>query len=278
MNSPCDICIEEQCKGKKECDCENCELKNTCNKKLNFTIRITDICTQECSHCCFSCSPNSKKVMSVENSIILSKFLNDLNVNSINIMGGEFFKNPDWEEIFNNLILDTNIPTIRLVSNGDWAKDKDFVKKFLPFKDRFYVAISNDMYHTNAHVYNAIDYLKENNIFYSEDNGYSEEAIVPVGRATYDCSSIYGLFGTYCRNPKYLYSHLIDEDLNVFKCPFGLWEYYTIEDNFVKEDFRKEFKKISRTFYKTFIPSCTACYRAYQKNRKEHNNIHYGQL
>ena len=59
MNKPCEICLEEICKGSKSCNCLKCKLANDCYRFLHVTIRITNKCTQCCDHCCFSSSPSS---------------------------------------------------------------------------------------------------------------------------------------------------------------------------------------------------------------------------
>jgi hypothetical protein len=53
MSERCDICIEEQCGGKKDlhkCSCSDCVNINECNKLLSPTVRITTLCTQFVNH------------------------------------------------------------------------------------------------------------------------------------------------------------------------------------------------------------------------------------
>lgn len=115
----CDICIEEKCDGKKNCNCSECAHLKECPKKLHPTIRITNRCTQKCEHCGFSSSPTSSRMMTKEQSLLVSQFLKTNEIDYINVMGGEFFCNPEWEEVLENLISPVNI--MRLVTNGDWA-------------------------------------------------------------------------------------------------------------------------------------------------------------
>lgn len=89
--NPCDICIDEPCKGEKNCDCDNCEKKEECPRKLSATIRITMQCTQSCGHCCFECSPETKTHMSTEQAEKVSRFLRNNHFHYANVMGGEFF-------------------------------------------------------------------------------------------------------------------------------------------------------------------------------------------
>ena len=94
----CDICLEPDC-TKKTCHCDTCRNFEQCPKFLHPTIRITTKCTQQCTHCCFSCSPSSEKMMTVETAEVIAKFLNANGILSLNVMGGEFFCNPDWHQL-----------------------------------------------------------------------------------------------------------------------------------------------------------------------------------
>ena len=67
-------------------------------------------CTQSCSHCCFSCSPNNNIFMSTETASKIKMFLINNNINKrINIMGGEFFCHPNWKEIIDIRVHDIDI-------------------------------------------------------------------------------------------------------------------------------------------------------------------------
>ena len=91
MRKPCDICLEEKCDGKHDCHCDTCSLKDKCYRKLHATIRITNKCTQECSHCCFASSPKSNIMMSIEKAKEIAKFfivnsLHQLNLQDLLLM------------------------------------------------------------------------------------------------------------------------------------------------------------------------------------------------
>ena len=152
----CDICIEPDC-TKAMCHCDTCSSFKQCPKFLHPTIRITTKCTQQCAHCCFSCSPTSEKMMTVETAEIIAKFLKANGILSLNVMGGEFFCNPDWYPIIGHLLSTGSV--LRLVSNADWYDD-DVVKDKLAklsaeSKGRLYLSLSCDRWHTNAGVKSA---------------------------------------------------------------------------------------------------------------------------
>ena len=92
MINRCNICIEEQCKGAKNCNCETCSKISECTKYLKPTLRITRKCTQHCSMCCFSCSPKESEMMTVETAKQVAEFYENNNISYTQIMGGEFFK------------------------------------------------------------------------------------------------------------------------------------------------------------------------------------------
>ena len=269
----CDICLDEKCKGtnnEHKCNCKKCVHNKDCYKFLHPTIRLTTKCTQECNHCCFSCSPNSNKIMSLETAKTLTNFLKNNEIISLNVMGGEFYCNPHWYEILDMFL---NIGChIRLVSNGDWGND-DKIKKLLSqlnnnYPNNFHISLSYDSYHTNQFTDNAIDFLNNNNFKYNvgETSNVGEDGLIPIGRS--ECSfGFYGLYGCYCDNPERQYSFLIDEIGKIYKCSFGVWSYATIQD-YENGNFTKCFKEFNKKFYSCFITSCSSCIRiARQKDR-----------
>lgn len=263
MFKPCEICLEETCEGRHDCDCDNCKVQSQCYRYLFPTIRITTKCTQTCKHCCFECSPDSKEFMSTNSAIDIKRFILSNNINCINLMGGEFVCHPQWKQILNILMPD--IEYVRIVTNGDWDES---VPKFLQeYSEHVVVAISEDQWHNNKNVSKAIKLCKEYKIPYSSGKGQMDSAgIVPVGRGEFS-SSIYSSLMCYCQNPAKMYSFLIDETGNIYKCGFGVWKYDNI-NGYVDGGFNKRFKTFNKKFYSNFISSCMRCHMAYQLNGK----------
>lgn len=262
----CDICLDEKCKGLEseyKCNCKKCIHNKECYKFLHPTIRLTTKCTQSCSHCCFSCSPTSDKMMSLEVAKSITNFLKNNEIISLNIMGGEFYCNSNWYNIL-KMFLEIGCH-IRLVSNGDWGNNDKVKEGLLNIKEKyfenFHISLSYDSYHTNQFTDNAISFLKENNFNYNvgETSDARDDGLIPIGRS--ECTfGFYGTFGCYCHNPKYQYSFLIDEIGNIYKCSFGVWQYATIQE-YENGNFAKRFKEFNKKFYSIFIPSCTSCIR-----------------
>jgi MoaA/NifB/PqqE/SkfB family radical SAM enzyme len=112
----------------------------------------------------------------------IKQFLSSNNITIATIMGGEFFCNPKWEQIFEALI--PGLRYVRLVSNGDWAEDTS-IPKFLKKFDNLKVSISKDQWHNNKKVGKAVQLCKKYNLNHNiaSVNEVSEESIVPVGRS-----------------------------------------------------------------------------------------------
>ncbi len=261
MANRCEICLEETCRGsRQECNCSVCNKVKDCYRFLHATIRITNKCTQSCAHCAFQSSPASTVMMDLQMAEKVAVFLKSNNVGSINVMGGEFFCNPDWFEILNKFA-DAGC-YIRLVTNADWYKSEEVRSKLcLLNNNKFRVAISNDMFHTNAGVAGAEAFLKENGFEYTVEGAGADymNSIVPVGRAEGEVN-LYGMFACYCHNPSHMYSFLIDEQGKIYKCSFGVLSYANIGD-YLAGGFAGVFKEFNKKFYDKFIPSCAACIR-----------------
>lgn len=202
-------------------------------------------------------------MMTVETAEVIAKFLNANGILSLNVMGGEFFCNPDWHPIIAHFLSTGSV--LRLVSNADWYND-DTVKDKLAMlneenKGRLFLSLSYDRWHTNTGVEVAVKYLKSHNIPYTvEDKEQASEAgIVPIGRGESSCG-IYSMLACYCHNPQNQYSFMIDEDGVIYKCPFGVLEYANVID-YVDGGFNAKFKDFNSKFYSIFIPSCTSCIR-----------------
>lgn len=278
MSKPCDICLEETCEGRHDCHCDTCSLKDKCYRHLHPTIRITNRCTQQCAHCCFTSHPGSKIMMSVEQSKKTAQFLKSNNIETVNLMGGEFFCNPDWFEVLSNLI--SAVDFARLVTNGDWANNMNVKVQLATlvslFGKKMYFCISKDRWHTNKNVEAAKAYLEEIGaiVRVATEDQTTTMSIVPVGRARNQyISGIYDMMGCYCQNPENMYSFLIDEEGDIFKCGFGMLQYANIDD-YLNGGFNKRFKYYNTEFYKKFIPSCSTCSNFCEMN----NNGEYGKI
>ena len=267
---PCDICLDERCNGTKSCNCNTCSHNKECYKFLHPTIRITTKCTQSCSHCCFECSPVKTRMMSVFTAKAIAQFLQNNHIFTLNVMGGEFYCNPDWNTILRTW-LQVNCH-IRLVSNGDWATSdtikNQLMQLYQEYPKQFHISISYDMYHTNSHVEEAEIFLKTHQISYDigkeiQDN---DQTLVPVGRAEFSYN-LYSFGSCYCYNPKHKYSFLIDETGNIYKCSFGVLRYAAIQE-FLTGGFAVKFKEFNQKFYDCFLTSCAQCVRICSSRNK----------
>ena len=254
----CDICITEDCGGKKKCHCDTCAQIQKCNKVLRPVIRITNKCTQSCRHCCFSCSPKLNDHMSIDTALSLSSFLQMYGIKKVSIMGGEFFCNPNWLEIFKILL--PHLDYCRLVTNGDWAEDEDFLRQLSPYNRQIALAISEDRWHSNRYTRQAVEQCEKFNMYWTlpTRDMQQDTALVPVGRLEGDPSGFFGFFSTYCSNPEHHYSFLIDEVGDIFKCSFGVSKYTNINKHF-DGSFPETFKKYNQSFYGNAPMNCYQC-------------------
>jgi len=262
----CAYCIEEECGGTRSCNCETCDKRGVCPKVLRPTIRITTRCTQACGHCCFGSSPKRNEMMTVDTARSVARFLDAHNIWYAALMGGEVFCNPDWAEIVN--IIAAGRDYVRLVTNGDWA-GTDFLDHLEDHREKLVIAISRDRWHTNRHVDAAIAECEARGFRYTvtseeEDN---LENIVPAGRGDLHYG-LYSSFGTYCSNPDKKYTFLIDEEGEVYKCGFGVWDYANVSE-YQEGGFEERFKFFNQKFYGCFVGNCAACQRAYHGARRK---------
>ena len=245
-----------------ECNCKECKLVDECYRFLHATVRITNKCTQKCSHCCFESSPESNIMMSVDMAEKIAAFVKNNGVRHLNLMGGEFFCNKDWFEIFDKLISSTKFA--RIVTNGDWVNSeptKEKLKKLVEkYGNKIHFSISKDKWHTNKNVDAAESFFKsigaKCNVATPEET--KEESIVPVGRGQFHFG-LYSMFGCYCHKPIEMYSFLIDEEGDIYKCGMGVLQYANIND-YIDGGFRSRFKEFNKKFYKVFISNCHRCY------------------
>lgn len=271
MNKRCKICLTEECKGAYNCNCEKCDKKLECPRVLRPTIRITNKCTQKCFHCCFSSSPTSKIQMSVEKAKEVGKFLEANEIPYANIMGGEFFCNPDWYEIIS--IFADKVKVLRLVTNSDWIGNEkvEVGLKMLSetYGPKITMSLSKDQWHTNKKVDAAHEFLDalgiRNNVATEEET--TEGGVVPVGRGELiGYSGFYGTWGCYCQDPKSMYSFLIDEEGGIYKCGFGIFQYANVED-YLEGGFDEKFKTTNMKFYKLPLLNCKSCIRSFEAHK-----------
>lgn len=261
MSCRCNICIEEDCGGKKGCNCETCKVAAECPRYLGFkpTLRITKKCTQHCIMCCFSCSPKSEEVMTYDMALKVADFYKNNGIIYTQIMGGECFLNPDWEKII-RLILPL-VKRARIVTNGDWAVSCPEFAEVISEYPQAHVAISNDEWHTNKNIKAAEEACKKLGIDYKVANeDLKEDGIVPVGNGDLFYGT-YSVFSCWCHKPDRKYNFLITEDGKIWKCDMGVWDYANVED-YVSGGFDVRFKEFNQVFYKQFIGNCKMCNRA----------------
>ena len=274
MSSCCDICVDPTCDGKKNCNCDTCDKKDKCYRfaGLKPTIRITTKCTQSCSHCCFECSPKGADMMSLEMAGNINTFMHKNNIRHMEVMGGEFFCHPQWEEIIDILV--KGMLTVRLVSTGDWAGASNLSERvvgFLRAHPQIRVGLSKDQWHTNKHVDAASQALKNGKIPFrlpTEDE-IKEDSIVPIGRGEFHYG-FYSMFGNYCNKPDRRYVFLIDEKGAIYKCGLGGWPYANVTE-YLDGGFNARFKYFNDKFYGAHVMTCSQCRRAesYAKSEKD---------
>jgi len=200
-------------------------------------------------------------MMSVEIAEEVAQFYENNGIFYTQIMGGECFLNPDWEQIL-RLVL-PKVERARVVTNGDWVVDHLGFADVLAEFPQVHVAISNDAWHNNINVEVAAKACKERGIEHRVcDGDLQEDGIVPVGNGDLYYST-YSMFSCWCHKPDRMYSFLISEDGTIHKCDMGVWDYDNI-GNFIQGGFAARFKEFSQLFYGQFIGSCKRCNRSYR--------------
>jgi len=231
------------------------------------TIRITKKCTQQCQHCCFACSPHETAMMTPLVANKVHQFLRSNQITMINIMGGEFWLNPDWEFLIT--LLSQEISVVRMVTNGDFmgnTKAKARVRTYFTHHPTLVLSISKDQYHTNRFVSQATQFCVENHIPYTlETQNLTQDTIVPVGRGQL-YSGFYASLACYCyREPRCGECFMIDEIGGIYRCPFGIWDFDEIY-SFLEGGFKARWEEFIRAFRLSHIMSCDQCNRV-------HNNV-----
>jgi len=209
-------------------------------------------------------------MMSVEVAKMAQQFNKSNNIVRAEAMGGEFYLNPDWEEILD--LVGDGLEAVRLVTCGDWAAKPKIAAKvieFLQAHKQFYIALSKDSWHKNENVGKAEALMKDAGIIYQlpKPDEITNETIVPVGRGEL-MYGFYASFGTYCTKPERRYSFLVDEQGEIYKCGFGVWNYDNI-DAFTGGGFAKRFKEFNTVFYNIFISNCAVFHRSYHRAERD---------
>lgn len=269
LQNPCSICLEEDCGGKKSCNCSTCSRRKECPRFLKPTIRITTKCTQSCSHCCFSCGPDGDRFMSLGVAEKTGEFIANNEIKVITVMGGEFFCHPKWKDVFKRLIVGRGLARVRLVTNGDWAfiLTQDTLNALEPYKDILKVSVSKDRWHSNQYVDAACDALEKKGFLWNlpSEEESSEQGIIPVGRSMYS-ANFFALFSCYCSDRNHKYGFLIDEDGEIYKCSVGRWEYANVSE-YTDGGFAERFKYFNKEFYSVFLSNCVNCSRSYYRTK-----------
>jgi hypothetical protein len=267
MNPRCKICIDPKCDGRMDCNCSTCKKTSECYRVILPTVRITRKCTQSCAHCCFSCSPKAAGHMTVEIAETIARFFKANDIFYANVMGGEFWMCKDWVAVLEALI--GPLGTVRVVTNGDWAKGKKTSRAVIDFFQAHpvcYMAITRDTWHTNTYVDQAAAACLEAGIDHRIQCEDDKEGVVPAGRGEWECG-FWGTFGCYCHRPDHMYTPLIDEDGRVYRCGFGVWDYTNV-GNHLEGNFHMAFKEFGLKFNSVFIGSCRNCVRAFETTKR----------
>lgn len=116
----------------------------------NLTVNISGKCNAKCRHCCFSCSPDSKAVLSEEEVWkVVNYGIRDKDINEIAISGGEPFL---YEELILSIVkaVSKSNKVVTCITNGFWAASAGVARKKL---EKFslaglkYLTLSFDEFH-----------------------------------------------------------------------------------------------------------------------------------
>jgi hypothetical protein len=135
------------------------------------------------------------------------------------------------------------------------------------------MGVSKDHWHTNAHVDEAVKYLKVADIpcRIPKPDEITPDTLVPVGRSEWEMN-IYGMMSCYCRNPEKRYSFLIDENGEIYKCGFGSWPYDNVTE-YLEGGFDKRFQDFNNIFYGVWLNSCAHCRRSEEHSKAEGRKV-----
>ena len=238
----------------------------------SVVVRITDVCNNQCAHCCFSCSPKNKLYM--EESV--AQKINSFFVNTettrwwFNVMGGEPTLHPHYEDVINSF----GQRNIRLVTNGWWIKNPKATDRFVTFlkssRASIHIGVSRDKFHPPKVGDLAYTHLMSLN--FKDDFGLSapepaneEKSIAMVGRAWWNGigDEFLNRFHCYCMSSNTRStSFTVLEDGTITHCPFGIIPIGKIESSTI-EDLHIKKEKIKKAVEENLM-SCYNCYKAWE--------------
>ena len=211
--------------------------------------------------------------MTVDVAKKINTFCSKNNIRRAEVMGGEFFCHPSWQDLLQ--ILGEGLKNVRLVTNGDWAGNQSTAQEVVGFLEQhphFHVGVSKDRWHTNRHVEKACSLLQIADIRHRipTEKEIGDFGLVPAGRADGEMG-FYSMFGNYCAPGERRYNFLIDEAGEIFKCGFGAWGYANV-DEYQDGGFAARFQEFNQKFYSLFISSCAACLRSSRFGNQQAKN------
>lgn len=238
----------------------------------SVVVRITDVCNNQCAHCCFSCSPKNHLRMDLETAQKVNSFFSDTAETKwwFNVMGGEPTLHRHYEDII-NAFAGRNI---RLVTNGWWIRSPKATERFVSFlknsKVNIHIGVSRDKFHPPKEGELAYAHLMSLN--FKDDFGLSapnpddeEGSIAMVGRAWWNQigNPALNMFGAYCASSNVRStSFTVLEDGTVTHCPFGIIPIGNIKTSDMEElVLRKE--SVGEALYRNCM-TCYNCYRSWE--------------
>jgi hypothetical protein len=196
----------------------------------------------------------------------VGRFCQVNNITHCEVIGGEFFCNPDWLSVITEAT--RGMRYVRLVTNGDWAGNKETAEQVISWLTNlgvddpiFALGISNDRWHTNRHVEEAARLLKEADLPYklAGPGDMPDDGLVPIGRHKFEYT-FFSMMGCWCHEPERKYTMLIDEVGEIYKCQLGAWPYDNIE-NYQDGGWSARFKEFNSIFYGCWLSNCASCQR-----------------
>lgn len=149
-------------------------------------VILTRKCNFVCRHCMFYCTSRGEHMPVA----VFTRAIPYATVSGVNILGGEPYLHPRFEQYFSSLV--DSSPIVRLVTNGSWIKDRRDMASFIGTTAAIaartvFVRISNDSWHrqfiAETDLTAAASLLREYGVECSSDR-MDEAALFPLGRAS----------------------------------------------------------------------------------------------